>query len=254
MRGGVVAARHGIGHGEQRKYAPQERDRGAERYQRIHVGGAVCQCPETADKEFPVDEHDDTRQKQLDQSQPDVVVRQPGGQRESPHHMPHRNIHEHQQKSDRPAQPAHKVRRFPVGERIVRCRGIRARCLRPFRCGAVARFSHGFHNGVRTGIALHAHGVGQQADGAGRNARHGRYRLLHAGGAGGTAHACDGILLYFFVIHTYLLLHLHGFSFPTGFVGITHGVIIYQKSVLVNRKNGFSWGTPLKIHGGYDIM
>ncbi len=57
-----------------------------------------------------------------------------------------------------------------------------------------------------------------------------------------------------FVIHTYLLLHLHGFSFPTGFVGITHGVIIYQKSVLVNRKNGFSRGNPLKIHGGYDIM
>ena len=86
-------------HGEKSVGAVNERRRRAQRHQRIHVRRTVPQALETADKEFLVDDHDDNGQKHLSQAHGHMIVIVEGGQRPAPHHMAHREVHQHQQKA-----------------------------------------------------------------------------------------------------------------------------------------------------------
>mgnify|MGYP000285499852 CR=1 FL=1 len=60
--------------------------------------GAVEQALEAADEELLVDDHYDARQQQLDQTHGNVVAVEPVGERPAPHHVAHREIHQHRQK------------------------------------------------------------------------------------------------------------------------------------------------------------
>ena len=68
------------GHGEEGVGAPDKAGRGAQRHQRIHVGGAVDQALEAADEELLVDDHDDARQQQLNKAHGDVGAVEPVGE------------------------------------------------------------------------------------------------------------------------------------------------------------------------------
>ena len=63
-----IALDLGICHGEQRTGAVQERHTGAERHQCVHVRRSVPQAFEAADEKLLVDDHDRSRQEQLNQS------------------------------------------------------------------------------------------------------------------------------------------------------------------------------------------
>ena len=51
---------------------------------------------EAADEKALVDDHDDDREQKLRQAHRHVVIRVEARQRPAPHHVPHRNIHEHE--------------------------------------------------------------------------------------------------------------------------------------------------------------
>ena len=94
----VVAVHLSAGHGEQGVGAPEKAGRGTQRHQCVHVGGTVEQALEAADEELLVDDHYDARQQQLDQTHGNVVAVEPVGERPAPHHVAHREIHQHRQK------------------------------------------------------------------------------------------------------------------------------------------------------------
>jgi ethanolamine utilization protein EutS len=60
--------------------------------------GAVEQALEAADEELLVDDHHDARQQQLNQTHGNVVAVEPVGERPAPHHVAHREVHQHRQK------------------------------------------------------------------------------------------------------------------------------------------------------------
>ena len=95
---GIAAIHLGAGHGEQGVGAPEKAGRGAQCHQCVHVGGTVEQALEAADEELLVDDHHDARQQQLDQTHGNVVAVEPVGKRPSPHHVAHREVHQHRQK------------------------------------------------------------------------------------------------------------------------------------------------------------
>ena len=86
-------------HGKQGIDTPQEGCHRAKSYQSIHIGGTVPQTLKSVDEKLLVDHHDDTSQEQLYQSHGYVIAVKPFRQWPSPHHVPHGEIHQHQQKS-----------------------------------------------------------------------------------------------------------------------------------------------------------
>ena len=181
-------------HGKQRIHAPHKRGHGAERDKRVHIGRAPPEALEAADKEFLIDHHDDARKQQLHQTHGDVVAVKPLRQRPIPHHMPHGEVHQHQQEDHGGDQPLFQLRRFVVGQRVLcGARGLRFRTLA--RC-AVARVLHRADDRLRRGRSLHAHRIGQQAHRAGGDARHLGNRLFHTGAARRAAHARYIILFH----------------------------------------------------------
>ena len=183
----------GIGHSEQGIYAPQKGCPGAEGNQRIHVGGAMPQALKAADKKFLVDDQDAPCKQQLHQSHCHMVPVKPMGQRPVPHHMPHGEIHQHQQQCHRGDEPA----ADPGGFRIPKGILGHSILLCPLEGCAVASRLHCCDHRIRGGSALHPHGIGQQIHRTAFHARHGGYRTLHPGAACGTAHARYLILLHF---------------------------------------------------------
>ena len=67
--------------------------------QRVHIGRAVEQALKAADEELLVDHHDDSRKQHLYDSHGHMVAVEKRRQRPPEHHMAHREIHEHQQKT-----------------------------------------------------------------------------------------------------------------------------------------------------------
>ena len=89
------------GHGKERIGAVDKGRAGAQSHQTVHIGGAVHQALEAADEKLLVDDHDDAGQQQLGQAHGHMVIREEGRQGPAPHHMPHGQIHQDQQKTQR---------------------------------------------------------------------------------------------------------------------------------------------------------
>ena len=190
----------GMSHGEGHGQAVPEGGCRAHRHQRIHIGRAVPQRLEAADKEFLVDDHHDGRQHHFHNGDGQGVLRQHLRQRPPPHHVAHGNVHQHQQEAQRPHKPPAQHGRIMVGQRITRrllCLGFSALDGR-----AVACLGHRADHLRFAGRTLHAHGVGQQRHGYPRHARHLADGLLHSRRAGRTGHTGHIVLLH----HSYNLL------------------------------------------------
>ena len=94
-----IAVNLGSSHGEQGVDTPYKGGHGAEGYQSVHVRRAVPQTLEATDKEFLVDDHDDSGKKQLYKSHGNMVAIKPGWKRPSPHHVSHGKVHQHQKET-----------------------------------------------------------------------------------------------------------------------------------------------------------
>ena len=109
-----IAAHLGARHGKKRIGAVAKGRRRAQRHQRIHIGRAVPQALKTADKEALVNDHHHSSQQQLSQAHSHMVVIVEGGQRPAPHHMTHGEVHQHNQKAQRPDEPPLEGRRIVI--------------------------------------------------------------------------------------------------------------------------------------------
>ena len=207
--GGFKIEIHPIGH-HRRAVAPDLRRRhgeegigavakgggGAQRHQRIHIGCAAPQALKAADEKPLIDDHDGRRQQQLGQAHGYMIVLIKGGQGPAPHHVPHGNIHQRQQKAQRPEQPVLQLRRLMIRQLFLLCRLRLLRRRAALQGSAVARLLHRPDHRLRRGVALHAHGVGQKAHRAALHPRHLAHGLFHPGRAGCAAHARYTILLH----------------------------------------------------------
>ena len=192
-----VAAHLRAGHREQRVGAVHECRRRAKGDQRVHIRRAVPQALEAADEKFLVDDHDDDRQQQLCQPHCHVVVIVEARQRPAPHHVPHREVHQYDQKSDRPDEPPLQRGRRMILERLFVLRHTRGLLRRALFARAVARVLHRTDDGLRRRRALDAHRVRQQTDRAARHARHLADRFFDPRRACSAAHPCYIILFQF---------------------------------------------------------
>ena len=84
-----IAVHLGFGHGEQCVDTPYKGCHGSKGYQSVHIGRAVPEAFKSADKEFLVDDHDNSCQKQLNKPHSDMIAVKPCRKRPSPHHMSH---------------------------------------------------------------------------------------------------------------------------------------------------------------------
>ena len=189
-----VALDLGICHGKQGVGTVYECRTGTQCHQCVHIRGTVEQALESADEEFPVDDHDDNGKQHLYQSHCHMVAVEERGQGKSPHHVSHRDIHEHCQKSHRGDQSPLQHRCFAVGE------GIAVRSRRFVRTGLAGSTITGFLDGIDNcfgrSCALDSHGVGQQADRAAGDTVHLGNGFFHTGTARGTAHARNIVLFH----------------------------------------------------------
>ena len=194
----------GIRHGKQGIDTPDKGGHGAQGHQAIHIGCLVFQGGEAADEELLIDDHDDPGQQELHQAHGHMVPMEPGRQGPAKHHVAHGEIHKHRQEAQGIEKPL-----FELGGLMV-CQGILLALLLRLALGArsIARLLDRLNDLSTGGSPLHAHRIGQEADGAGCDSRHRVYRLFHPGRAGGAAHARDIVLF-----HTILLLRLYFMSF-----------------------------------------
>ena len=99
--GSAVPSDLGIGHGKESVGAVHEGSAGSQGNQSVHVWSFVPQAFKSADKEFLVDHHDNDRQEKLQNTHGDMVIAEKFRYRPSPHHVPHRKIHQYEQKAQR---------------------------------------------------------------------------------------------------------------------------------------------------------
>ena len=173
------------GHLEQDQGAPDKGGHGTHGHQGIHIGGQMQQALKAAGKKSAVDHHDDPCQDHLRQPHGNVVSLKECRQRPAPHHMSHGAVHQNQKDADGRDQAPAQHRCFPVLQRVLLffhpgpcpgCRVIRISSLCTI-CTAgdrrpVARVFHSRNHGRGVRGPLHAHGIGQQAHGHGRDARY----------------------------------------------------------------------------------
>ena len=124
----------------------------------------MVQALEATDKEFLIDNHNCHGQNQLQKALGHIVVLQVGRDRPAPHHVPHGEIHEYDQKYQRRNQPVSQHRGFPILQQaLICCAGtIFLGCGTFFGC-AVSRGLHSRDDLLFRRAALHAHGVCQKA-------------------------------------------------------------------------------------------
>ena len=193
----LVAVHLRAGHGEEGVGAPDKAGRGAQRHQRIHIGGAVDQPLEAADEELLVDDHDDARQQQLNKAHGDVVAVEPVGERPAPHHVPHGKVHQNDEKDQRGDEPLFQLRGLVVGQCVKAGTGVRrSGSAAGSGAGTVARILYRLDDGGGAGGALHAHGVCQQTDRAACDAGNSVHGLFHPCRAGCAAHAGNIVLFH----------------------------------------------------------
>ena len=162
------------GHRKQCIDAVSKRCGRTERHKGVHIRGAMPQALEAADKKLLIDHHDRDSKEQLYQSHCDVIPVEKGRQRPVPHHMPHRHIHERDQKHERSNQTFFQKRCRLIPEHFFIIRGAAAGsllCAALFRC-TVAGCLDCPDNVLRRSCPFHAHRVRQKTD---RAARHTRY-------------------------------------------------------------------------------
>ena len=126
-----------------------------------------------------------------------MVVLEPGGQRPVPHHMPHGEIHQYDKKTDGCDQTPLQNRSLMIRQSFLGGRGRRG-CFvrRSFYGSAIARLFHSGDDLLGRSGSLHAHGVGQKADGTGSNSRNMGNGFFHPGAAGCAAHPGYCILFH----------------------------------------------------------
>ena len=207
-------------HHEEHARAVDERRRGAERDQRVHVRRAVHQARESADEKLLVNDHADRREDHLQEREPDGIVLKERRHGEAPHHVPHREIHEDEQEAERGDQPSPQLRRLAVlqgvllrGElrEVTLSSGVAVRFRlrgRALHRRAVAGVFHRPDDLLRRGRSLDAHRIREEGHRAGGHARHLADRLLHARLAGRAAHS------RYCVLFQLCLLSLRGISLP----------------------------------------
>ena len=184
---------------------PEKGHARSERDQRIHIRTAVHQGRKPARKEFLIDHHDDERKDHLRQRQSQVVMFKESRQREVPHVVAHRDVHEHTQESQRQDEPPFQLRRLMVFQGFLlrrKRRGLFHR--RILQGGTIAGIFHGLDDRLRGRGAFHAHRVGKQGHRTGVHAFHRIDGFFHSCLTGGTAHARHNILFHIRLPHQFL--------------------------------------------------
>ena len=155
-----------ICHTEQDKQGPAEGYTGPQSHQCIHIGRAVKKRLEAGDKKCPVDDHHHDRKQHLKNRKTDVVMYQKFRYRPVPHIVPHCDIHQRDQKSDRQNQPPDKLRRLAVLQCVLLCRKLCGRTLllsgSILRLGTVSGILHRFYDFSRSGCTVNSHRIGQK--------------------------------------------------------------------------------------------
>ena len=183
------------GHRKQNDRTPYKRSRRAERNKRIHIRRPVQQTLETADKKPLVNDHHDRRKQKLGKGDPHRVFMQKNGKRKTQHGMPHGQVHQYQQKSNRRNQSAAQSGRLGVFKRMgIGGAGRFALCALQRSAVASLRNRCDHVGGIRR--AFDAHRVGEKTDRTGRHARDAGNRFFHTRAACSAAHACNLILLH----------------------------------------------------------
>ena len=161
-----------IRHAKQGVQAISIRRPRTERHERVHVRRPVPESAESTDKKALVDDHDRGCQQELDQGERHLVMFQHFRQIPPPHHIPHRNVHEHDKKGDGYEQSRAESGGIVVLERAgwVGGKGVPAgvSCttrvyaggiafLPVFRFRVIAGIFYGFYNKVGRRGSLYAH-------------------------------------------------------------------------------------------------
>ena len=149
-----------------------------------------------ADEELLVDHHDNGGENHLQEAHGHMVALQEGWYRPAPHVGSHREVHQHQQKADRPEKA------FAEGRGLVVFQGrllAGVACLSglPLQAGTVSGILYGLDDVLAFGGAFDRHRVGQQADRAGGDPCDALDCLLDVRAARSTTHACDLIVFHF---------------------------------------------------------
>ncbi len=173
-----------------------KRSGGSHGHQRVHIGRAVREAGKSADKKFVVDAKDGDGESHLKKGHRRVIIREGGRKRPIPHHVPHGDIHQGNQKDHRRDQAVHETRRLPVDQDLLLRGGdhIPVGSLGTEQGGPVTRRGHRGDHRVRIGVTFHTHGIGQQVHRDVRHAFHTPHGFLDVRGAGSAAHPGDCIV------------------------------------------------------------
>ena len=143
-------------------------------YERVHIGTAAEQRGKPGGKKLPVDHHDGRGQQQFKQAQENMVA-EGCRSRPVPHHVPHGEVHQNQQDRNREEKPPFQLRGFMVLQRFrIRPGRIPAGFFffGSFQRSAVSGSFHGADDLPGGCGSFNAHGISQQADGAGGDTGH----------------------------------------------------------------------------------
>ena len=117
--GGHVPTNLCARHGEQGIGAVTKGSGRAEGDERIHIRRTMEQTLEAVDEELLIDDHDGDGQQHLNQPHSDVIIVKKSRKTPAPHHMPHREVHQNDEKSQRRDEPTFEDRRFMIGKRVL---------------------------------------------------------------------------------------------------------------------------------------
>ena len=198
-----LAAPHGISHHIQAADTVDKCCRGTHSHQSVHIRCSVEQRLKSVLIVFPVQIHDRKCQEQLSQCKYHHILMSKQNARQWPsQHMSHGNVHEYNQKYNRPAQTMLHLFGFfccPLLQIILcffrRLMGILDRCT-------ISCILHCMNDRCRIGgfiFIFHHHGILQQIDLHLIHARNPAHSLLHMGTACTAAHAGHIKLLLHFI-------------------------------------------------------
>ena len=155
-------------HREEHIGAPAERGGAAHCDQRVHVRREMDETSEAADEELLIDDHDYGGQDHLQKTHGYVVSFKERRKRPSPHRVPHGEIHENDEKAERPYESLLKGRCLVVLKGGFFCgktpcrRAARSGICR-FQACAVACVCHRAYYFFRSSAAFDSHRIGEKA-------------------------------------------------------------------------------------------
>ena len=178
--------------------------RGTHRHQRVHIGRAVKQRPETVLIIFSIQIHDRKRQEKLGKREHHYIFLSQQNPRQRPSkHVSHGHIHQNKQERDRPCQTVLHLPRFVRGLFLKLILLLCLVFLSSAHGSSISCLLHGVYDFIRVRsplLVFHFHGILEQIDLDTVYARHFADCFFYMGAAGTAAHA-GHIKLLFHLCH-----------------------------------------------------